>query len=437
MVDLKNIIIKPEILLPKSNIDLHKWAVIACDQYTSELNYWKKVTEIVSDEPSTLNVILPEVYLNSSDCDNKIINIKKNMFSYINKDIFQTFNNMIYVERTINDKIRKGVMLCLDLEQYDYSVNSKSLIRATEGTIVDRIPPRLKIRNGAVLEIPHIMVLIDDPDKTIIENLSNKRLNEIYDFDLMLNGGNLKGFQMDLDSENLFLDGVSNLTNKQAYMKKYDVDENEEILLFAVGDGNHSLATAKALWEKIKIEDKVENHPARYALVEVVNLHDDSLVFHPIHRVIFEFNKNIIDEAKLFFKSDISYEECNIDEMKFKVNNQKSDVHIIGVVSGQQCGILKIVNSLSTIPVATIQPFLDKYVQGNAKEIDYVHGDDVVINLGKVHSNIGIFLPKISKFNFFNTVIKDGSFPRKTFSIGEAHEKRYYMECRRISYETK
>ncbi len=284
----------PQVFLPERGTDLCKWAVIACDQFTSEPDYWQKVEELVGQAPSTLNLILPEVLLEKPDEKERIQHIHTSMQVYLDKGILQPREGLIYVERTVTGKTRKGLILCLDLEKYDYSKGSTSLIRATEGTIVERLPPRMKIRQGAVLELPHILVLIDDPAGTVIEPLTQAKpsLEKLYDFELMLGSGHLQGYAISETLEDQIVASLRKLAQPEVFAGKYGIGREEPVLLFAMGDGNHSLATAKAVWEKMKPQVG-PNHPARYALVEIENVHDIGLEFEPIHRVLFGLKRNI------------------------------------------------------------------------------------------------------------------------------------------------
>ena len=284
-----------DILIPR-NIDFTKWSVVACDQYTSERDYWSDVKNIVGDSPSTLNIIFPEVYLEDKNADERIKEINAVMEKYLTDGIFRELKDtFIYVKRTQpNGKTRHGIVGRLDLEEYDFSKSSQSRVRATEGTIVERIPPRQRIRKNAPLEVPHILILIDDRERTVVEPLENKidSFEKLYDFDLMKNSGHIVGYNVDEQSKQEVLAAIEKLGDKDAFEAKYSV-EDKGVLMFAAGDGNHSLATAKTCWEEIKkdlSEEKIKTHPARYALVELMNLHDEALEFEPIQRVIFDTN---------------------------------------------------------------------------------------------------------------------------------------------------
>lgn len=355
---------------------------------------------------------------------------------------------MIYVDRkTPNVPSRKGLIMALDLEMYDYNMGARTLIRATEGTVLDRLPPRIRIREKAAIELPHVMVLIDDPERTVIEPLAEKAdsLEKLYDFELMMGGGHIKGYR--IDDRNL-LEGVAKALEKLAdpdlFMKKYNVGPDKGVLLFAVGDGNHSLAAAKAYWEKLKQsldKDQQENHPARFALVEVVNIHDEGLVFEPIHRVVFNVDpEHLLNEAVRYFNSkgnkasyhrfDCMSSVCGGGEEQREILKKS---HVIPFVTYKFFGILLVQNPSHNLEVGTLQDFLDCYLRenGNAK-IDYIHGNEVVKDLGSREGNIGFLLPAISKHSLFKTITLEGVLPRKTFSMGEANEKRYYLECRKI-----
>ena len=411
-----------DILIPQ-NVDFTKWSVVACDQYTSEPEYWEDVKNIVGGNPSTLNIIYPEVYLEEENSENRIKNINETMQRYLDDGLFlETLDSIIYTERTQSDgRTRKGIIGMLDLDEYDFSNGSQSMIRATEGTIIERIPPRQRVRRGAPLELPHIIMLIDDRTKSIIEPLAEKteRFERLYDFDLMKNGGHLKGYLVDEVVKQEILGEIEKLGDKAAFEEKYDV-KDKGVLMFAAGDGNHSLATAKSCWEEIKktLSDKEkENHPERYALVEVMNIHDDALEFEPIQRVIFD-----VDGEKLLEAFKAYYETSDTDN-----GGQRVDY----VVNGRE-GSVYIKNPSSNLPVGSLQNFLDKYLAENGGRIDYIHGNDVVRSLAKESNTIGFMVDAMEKNDLFLTVIKDGSLPRKTFSMGEAQDKRFYLECKKI-----
>ena len=393
--------------------------------------------KIVGDAPSTLKLTFPEVYLEKPGGEERIQTIQLSMRKTMDDDVLQPYDGFVYVERTVRGKVRKGVMLCLDLECYDFNKGSSSLIRATEGTIIDRLPPRMKIREGAMLEFPHILVLIDDPDHTVIEPLTEakSKFQKLYDFETMLGSGHLAGFAVNADSENKVVEALRGLVKPETFAAKYGVDKSLPVLLFAMGDGNHSLATAKAIWEKIKSEVGMD-HPARYALVEIENVHDDALEFEPIHRVLFGLKKDIFAEMQSFFGANFKYSPvASGADMIQRVDNADGESQLIGVVGGgKQFGVIEIANPPTNLAVGTIQSFLDGFLKnGGAEKIDYVHGEDVVERLSLQNGNVGFYLAGMHKNELFKTVILDGALPRKTFSMGEAREKRFYMEARKIT----
>ena len=410
------------ILLPK-NADMTKWSVVACDQYTSEPEYWADVEKIVGENPSTLKLTLPEIYLEEENIQERINNINENMKELMDENFFNEYkDSMIYLQRTQKDgKIREGLMGIVDLEGYNYEVGSQTPIRATEKTVIERIPPRVKIRENATLELPHIMILIDDDKKDIIESLKTK-VNEndvVYDFDLMKDGGHIKGYLLNNETMNEIDKKLELLADEDLFEKKYDV-KNKGVLLFAMGDGNHSLATAKACYENLKktmSEEEYLNNPARYALVELVNLHSDALEFEAINRVVFDTNpENLIKKLKEYY---IINKEGNGE--KFEIITKDIDE------------IWYIENPKSNISVGSIQIFLDEYLKENAGKIDYIHGEEVTKELTRKNdNNVGFIFDAMPKSELFKTVILDGSLPRKTFSMGHSYDKRYYLEARKI-----
>lgn len=436
-----------EVLLPNPSVDLRKWAVIACDQFTSQPEYWQNVQELVNSSPSTFNMVLPEVYLGTPEEPARIQSTQNAMRRYLSEQILVPYQGLILVERTVDGKTRHGLMMALDLERYDFNKGSQSLIRATEGTILERLPPRMRIREGAPLELPHILVLIDDPQRTVIEPLLTNpdAVQTLYDTDLMAGSGHLHGSRItDPQEENRVIEALRKLSDPHAFAKRYNVGPEKGVLLFAVGDGNHSLATAKSIWEKIRADVGLD-HPARYALVEIENVHDEGLVFEPIHRVLFGVRQDWKVSMETYFaqasggkeNSSIRYmPSASVEQMMEAVNHAAGPEQAFGVVSAAGAGVVFVRNPSANLPVGTLQSFLDVWLkQGGADHIDYVHGSDVVCRLGMQPGNLGFYLPAMDKTDLFKTVILDGSLPRKTFSMGEAHEKRFYMECRRITPE--
>lgn len=433
------------VLIPASDIDLEKWSVIACDQYTSEPSYWEKVKEFVGHAPSTLHLIFPEVYLereSSGEKQKRIESINNAMCRYIENKYFREIkNSIIYVERkNAAGKTRKGLVFAVDLENYDFSQGSRSLIRATEGTIMDRLPPRIRIRENACLELPHIMLLIDDRDFGIIENLTleKDKMPHLYSFSLMMNSGHLDGYQVNDETllNNIF-NGLLKLKSKDIFMKKYGVDDSYSPLLFAVGDGNHSLATAKSCWDSLKqnlSSEECRTHPARYALIELVNVHDPALEFEPIHRLL--FNVDVQDVLSSFIKFYTGKGvKCGFEYVKNmrEIPENRPEKHVIAFSHNGKTAYLWADKPLFTLDVATLQSFLDVYLKENQDAgLDYVHGEDIVNELSEKDGNMGFFLSPMDKNDLFKTVILDGTLPRKTFSMGEADEKRFYMECRKL-----
>lgn len=431
-----------EVYLPKADVNLYQWAVIACDQFTSEPEYWEKVKEIVGNAPSTLNMILPEVYLGTPEETARMHSANAAMRQYLSEGMLVPYEGFVLVERSTtgedgHQRTRHGLIMALDLERYDFHAGSQSLIRATEGTILDRLPPRIRIREGAPLEVPHILILIDDPEQTVIEPIVHTQaaLRPLYDTQLMMGSGHLRGsLVVDPAQEGHIFQALQRLMDPQRFQAHYGVGPDRGVLLFAAGDGNHSLATAKSIWEKIKPQVGM-NHPARYALVEVENVHDEGLVFEPIHRVLFDARPDWKAAMQQYFGADLRYTpSASPKEMIQAVNRQDLPGHSIGYITASESGVVTIPQPKSNLPVGTLQPFLDDWLKrGGARQIDYVHGNDVVCRLGARENNLGFYVPAMNKGDLFKTVILDGSLPRKAFSMGEAHEKRFYMESRRIT----
>ena len=394
-----------DILFPQS--DLSKWSVVACDQYTSQPEYWAEVRKLVGNAPSALNIILPEAELDNDDPEP----INRKMDEYLQNGLFKVLpDTLIYLTRTQADgKERRGLVGMLDLECYDYHKTAKTLCRATEGTVEERLPPRIRIREGAKIEMPHIMVLINDPNMTVIEALeaNKEQYTPLYDFELMQNGGHLTGYALQGAQCEAPLNALRSLKGN-----------DPEPLLFAMGDGNHSLATAKACYERIKQEmgDKALEHPARYCLIELVNLHSPALEFEAIHRVVF----NTDTEKLMAALKERGLEKGNAHPQQIEViYNGERSVYSFAVES-------------SNLAVGSLQNALDELLPQCGGTVDYIHGIDVVENLTKADNSIGFLLPDIDKKDLFPTVIADGALPRKTFSMGHAHDKRFYLECRRI-----
>lgn len=409
-----------DILLPKLDSEgMTKWSVVACDQYTGEPEYWAKTAEIAGNSPSALNLILPEVYLEQPNAEQRIKAINAAMDRYLSDGLFEEHKNcLIITKRTQADgRVRTGLVGAIDLEQYDYSKGSSSQVRATEATVASRIPPRVKIRKDAALELPHIMILIDDEKKTVIEPLEAKMdsMAKVYDFELMQNGGHLEGAVLSEEDAAAALAALDKLADREAFNKRYGLD-NEEVLLYAMGDGNHSLATAKECYEQKKREGSPDAELARYALVEIVNLHSPALEFEAIHRIITE-----VDTEKLM--------SALTDALGLVKGAEGQSFTVILNGKEEQYSVTK---PCSNLTVGSLQSVLDSYLAENAGKIDYIHGEDVVRNLAAADGAIGFLLPSMTKAELFPTVIKDGALPRKTFSMGHANDKRFYCEARKI-----
>ncbi len=421
----ENLGLRPaDILLPKPGTDMHKWAVVACDQFTSQPEYWAEADRIAGDAPSALRLILPESKLNDPDVDEHISAINRSMEDYLARDIFQTYpDSIVYIERTQSDgAVRHGLVAAVDLEHYDYTPGSGSLIRATEGTVLERIPPRVRVRKDAPIELPHVMLLIDDPEKTCIEPITAAAdaMDKLYDFDLMLKGGRLKGWRLSQDQTGALAGALAHLASSEAMAHKYGL-AGVSPLLFAVGDGNHSLATAKTCYENLKKvtpEDQWASLPARYALVEIENLHDSALQFEAIHRVVFHVDPQKLLSAFLDFYPS--------------AREGQGPGHTIAYTWAGGSGFLNVPDPKVQLAVGTLQNFLDAYLKENGGEVDYIHGADITDELGAKPGNIGFKLPAMGKDQLFKTVIADGVLPRKTFSMGHAEDKRYYVEGRKI-----
>ena len=424
MADFDKLPFRPaDILLPK-DCDLSLWSVVACDQYTSQPEYWQRVAERVGRAPSALRLILPESSLEGPDVETDIMEINSTMAHYLREERFRTIPGaMIYVERTLDSgAVRRGLVGMVDLEQYDYEPGSGAAVRATEGTVLSRIPPRVAVRKNAPIELPHVMLLTDDPDRTVIEPLAARKdaLEQVYDFDLMERGGHITGWLLDEAALAGVSAALTALADPAAFNARYGT-ENAPVMLFAVGDGNHSLATAKECYErqkKLVPQDQWDTLPARFALCELVNLHDSSLEFEPIHRVVFRTEPEELLNG-LIHAYPGAYRGVG-------------EGHVLHYVTADGEGDITVPSPAAQLPVATLQNFLDQWLSGHEGRVDYIHGDDVTRELGAKPGNVGFLLPPMGKEELFPTVIHDGVLPRKTFSMGEAHDKRFYLEARRI-----
>lgn len=393
---MKNYLYPANVLLPKC--DFEKWSVIACDQYTSDKKYWNEVEEIVGNVPSTLKLVLPEIYLNETE--QRIGKINETMKNYLDSEVFATEEDcMVYIEREITGgAVRKGILGLIDLEDYEYVSGSNTLTRATEQTVASRIPPRVAIRKDAPIEFPHVLIFIDDPDDTVMETVAGKKpdLKQLYNFNLMKNGGHIEGYRVEKAEQeqiNICLDKLV-----------------KDGLLFAVGDGNHSLATAKECYRQSG------NELARYALVEIVNIHNPAIEFEPIYRVLFGTTK------------------AEITNYLNKRNETAigSGLHGFTVIDSSGEDELSLVPT-SKLPVGTLQNYLDDFLKEHTEvEIDYIHGTDATRELCQEENTVGFIFDGMQKDELFDAVILDGSLPRKTFSMGHADDKRFYLEGRKI-----
>ena len=403
------------ILLPKTD-SYEKWSVIACDQFTSEPQYWEQTRSKIGDCKSALDLILPEAYL-SKDNSEKICEIHDSMNRYLSEEFFQVIeNSFIYVERTLlNGDIRPGLIGVIDLEEYSYEKGVESRIRPTEKTVVERIPPRKMVRENAPIEMPHIILFYNDKEDRFTSYIQERKatLKEIYDFDLIMGGGHISGWAIqgeDVEKINELFSAYQTTAEDECSKNKLNP------MILAVGDGNHSLATAKACWEDLKKQlpkEKRVNHPARYALVEIENIYDKSLQFEPIHRIVQYTNTDAFLE---YLQNTIC---C---EYGYPIQWHRQD----------ESGCLYLNVRDGELPLAVFQDALDKWLAENPGEVDYIHGEQSLLKLAEQEDAIGFLMPEIEKGQFFLDIMKTGVLPRKTFSLGHAEEKRYYLEARRI-----
>lgn len=396
----------PLVLLPSSKVPMETWGVVACDQFTSEPEYWEEVEQKVRLVPSTYHIILPEAYLESPDKINRIESINRTMQQYLDESVLEpSIRGFVLVKRTMKTgKIRTGLVVALNLDEYDFHSGSKSMVRASEKTVEERIPPRVQIRVNAPIETPHILVLIDDPLKTVIEpiyeSILSRSIQPIYQTELMMNGGKIAGYP------------VIDPTILQSIAYSLHQIQKSDGFLYAMGDGNHSLATAKTCWEQIKnslTPEERETHPARFALVELNNIHDEGMDFEPIHRILFNVDKQDL----------LSY-----------IQGEGQEVEL---VQGNATEYLRLKDRHSQLTVGVLQILLDEYLDLHPEvRIDYIHGESTLRRLTEEPGTVGFLLEGMNKSDLFKTISLDGALPRKTFSMGEAEEKRYYMECRKI-----
>ena len=421
----------PKILLPKK-LDIKTWATIACDQYTQDKAYWQQVYSIVGSKPSTVKITFPEVYLGESGRQERIQNIKKEMQTYINQGIFDSpEEECVYLERTTRyGRVRHGLVVAIDLDTYEWKPFSKALIRATEATIVERIPPRMEIRKEAIIETPHIMLLVNDPNHSLVEGIGKrvKKNKPLYQGELMMDSGSVKGWAVNNEYD------IEYFRVSLQKLAEANTQKDGSIFLFAVGDGNHSLATAKATWEDYK-----KKHPGirscnmKYALIEIVNIYDTGLTFEPIHRVLFDINsEGLINYIGGNLGGKIEYLN-NFEDLKNRIDNSKSDFGFIFENNGKT-EFVYMKTDIHELPISQLQPAIDQFLISCNKKgsIDFIHGADELLRLGSQRGITAIYLPPIDKDSFFATISGKGPLPRKSFSMGEADEKRFYLECRQI-----
>lgn len=409
----------PDILMPQRECDLSKWAVIACDQFTSEKAYWQRCKEQIGDSPSTMNLIFPECYLGDRDHSTQARLINENMQQYLANQLISCGRGLVYVQRSTPwVKKRCGLVLALDLDFYDFRRGTESMIRPTEETIIDRLPPRVAVRKEAVLDLPHILVLINDPENLVMQQAEKSVRKSLYEFELMEGGGHIIGEMISTEND------LASLSD--AFRQVQQINP----FLFAIGDGNHSLASALEVWREIKAQG-VKDHPARYALVEVENIHDPGVVFEPIHRVVFK-----VDPGKLknYLLEMLIPELAHVDSLQMlKAEVEKDGANAIGLYDGNEFLVLKLKPEKDRLPAEILHDALDPWLQDNPEsKVDYIHGDEAVKTLSQQQDTLGLYLPTIDKNIFFHLIDQKWALPRKTFSLGEAQEKRYYLESRKL-----
>lgn len=446
----------PTIALPRADIDLSRWAVIACDQFTQDPSYWERVAQYVGESPSMLSLIYPEVYLEKTVQETRITAIRQAMQKALAQEVLTEFRGMMYIERrTPYHPRRRGLILALDLERYDWHPEARPLIRATEGTVAERLPPRIAIRRGAPLESPHIIILIDDEKCRLLEGLESiiPRQNPTYHTELMLGAGAVTGWKLDQEKQWQFVINSLEDLYAEAMTKYGPLSAHEEPFLFAVGDGNHSLATAKAVWEEYKAQHHGEpglmQHPARYALVEIENLYDEGIQFEPIHRLVFGSSREGLFQYLQRMPGALIQPVATIDALEQRVRQGEPGKTLYGIVCSNRQFLLSIdFEGIATVP---LQETLDRLCKEQGATLDYIHGSDEIRRIvqGKTAPGksqepqisegregfsepLGIILPPIRKESLFATVSRSGPLPRKSFSMGEGIEKRFYLECRKL-----
>ncbi len=401
----------PKILIPNKNVEMQKWSTIACDQFCARPKYWEELEGLVGDAPSTLKITCPEIYLNVGDLDERIVAVQKEMKDYLSRGVFTEIESFVLVEREVeNGKMRVGIMLAIDLDKYNWE-RVRVPIRATEGTLVERLPVRIKIRKGAPIELPHALIIMDNPECDIIEPIyeARKELEKLYDFDLNMGGGHIRGYRIPNGEE--LIQKFEALLEPKTQIEKYGVDAG---IQFAVGDGNHSIATAKVMWEELKqtlTEDERENHPARFMLVELVNLYGEGMDFKPIHRLVYNPTDEFMDGLKRALKGEGKLKVVTKSGVEYLACPEKASLIIQGV-----------------------QNYVDGYLKNHKElEVEYVHNETHLLEaLEGTENGVGIIMPDFPKNELVNFVVNVGNLPKKAFSIGEPEHKRYYLECKYI-----
>jgi len=417
----------PTLLLPREGVPLASWSVIACDQYTSQPEYWEETRRLVGDRPSTLELVLPEAHLDAGDRDEAVGRINRCMQRYLDDGVLvEQRPGLVLVEREVGrSTTRLGLLAALDLERFDFREGARKLIRSTEGTDPARLPARMAVRRHAPLETPHILVLIDDPGHTVIGPLLDEDLPLAYDFDLMQGGGHVRGRWVRNEA---MMDAVA---ARLAALRRGDPP-----MLYAMGDGNHSFAAARGIWDELKAQGARDDHPARHALVELVNIHDEALDFEPIHRLV-----DGVEPDTLFERMGAHFAGCGFSRETYPSRDTwdracravATTGHRIAYRAASEFGIVQVDRPGFHLETATLHDFLDPFLGTHGGTgIDYIHGDDVLLELAGSDGKVGFLLPVMDKHDLFATVVEEGATPRKTFSLGEADEKRFYLECRRI-----
>ena len=426
----------PEILLPASHIDISTWPVVACDQFTSKKAYWEDVASTVQGTPSTGHLIYPECYLADGDSEDRITAIHRAMDEYVAAGVFQTLPPSLHlvVRELPGRPDRTGIMIAVDLEEYDFSSDSVSPIRPTEGTIVDRIPARKAIRAGASLELPHVMVLIDDPERSIVEPIAEALRDgpPIYSTPLMKGGGSVTAYRSDApDLLEHLVGAFERIADPVAFKSRYN---SVHPFFVAIGDGNHSLAAAKSMWEDVKPtipSQRRSAHPARFAMVEAINLYDDGIIFEPIHRLLFGVNAaGFVDQCCQ--RTGGRFSKAASADHLIRTLAEATEGTGVGIISENTFGVIELPPENVSKAVELVQLAIDEFIDRNGGDVDYVHDLETILHHGSTHSNAGLVMPGIEKTQFFPYIIANGCYPRKSFSLGESTEKRYYLEARRI-----